>query len=89
MNVLYKGDDYMNQVKRIPTHIVIHEYLFTFEYLTWKGFKRKIDKRTIKSPSVEDAKILFKNWWQNIRTISKAEILDIKEIEENKQEIVL
>ena len=79
----------MERIKRIPTHIVIHEYLFIFEYLTWKGLKRKTDKRIIKSPSIEDARTSFKNWWKNVRTISKAEILDIKEIEENKQEIVL
>lgn len=84
----FRGD-YMEKIKRIPTRIVIHEYLLIFEYFTWKGFKRKNDKRIIKSTSIEEAQILFKDWWKNIRTISKAKILDIKEIEESKQEIVL
>lgn len=79
----------MEKIKRIPTGIVIHEYLITFEYETWKGKKRKIDKRILKLPNCEDPKRTFKAWWKNIRTISNAEILNIVEIKENIQEIVL
>ena len=76
-------------IKRIPTRVVIHEYLITFEYETWKGKKRKIDKRILKLPNLEDPKKVFKEWVKSIRTIAKAEILTIEEIKENKQEIVL
>ena len=79
----------MEQIKRIPTRVIIHEYLITFEYETWKGKKRKIDKRRLKLPNSEDPSKTFKNWWKNVRTIAKAEILTIEEIKENKQEIVL
>lgn len=79
----------MEQIKRIPTKIIIHEYLITFEYETWKGKKRKIDKRIIKSSNLDDTKTAFKDWAKIVRTMSNATILDIKELEENKQEIVL
>ena len=79
----------MDKIKRIPTKIIIHEYLITFEYETWKGQERKIDKRILKIPNCEDPKKVFKEWVKSIRTIAKAEILVIVEIKENKQEIVL
>lgn len=79
----------MDEVKRIPTKLEIKEYLITFEYKTWKGHKRKTDQRRIKHFDLEAAKKVFKKWSKTVRTMSNAEILDIKEVEENKQEIVL
>lgn len=79
----------MNQVKTIPTKLDIKEFLIIFEYETWKGHKRKTDQRRIKHYDLEAAKKVFKKWSKTVRTISNAQILDIKEIEDNKQEIVL
>lgn len=77
------------EVKRIPTKIEIKEFLITFEYETWRSHKRKVDQRRIKSFDSENVKKLFLNWSKTVRTMSNVTILDIKEIKENKQEIVL
>ena len=79
----------MDQVKTIPTKLEIKEFLIIFEYEAWKSRKRKTDERRIKHFDLEAAKKTFKKWSKSIRTMSNATILDIKEIEENKQEIVL
>lgn len=79
----------MDKIKRIPSKIEIKEFLITFDYETWKSRKRKTDQRRIKSFDSENAKKLFKNWSKKVRTMSNVTILDIKELEENKQEIVL
>lgn len=79
----------MEEIKRIPTKLEIKEFLVTFEYETWKGHKRKTDKRKIKHFDMQAAKEIFKDWSKTIRTISNAKILDIVEVKENKQEIVL
>ncbi|MCE5221874.1 MAG: hypothetical protein LLF98_11605 [Clostridium sp.] len=79
----------MEEIKRIPTTLEIKEFLITFEYETWKGKHRKINKRSIKHFDQQEAKRAFKDWSKLVRTMSNVQILDIAEIEENKQEIVL
>ena len=32
----------MEQIKRIPTQLIVKEFLITFEYVTWKGNHRKL-----------------------------------------------
>lgn len=79
----------MDEIKRIPVKLEIKEFLITFEYQTWKGNHRKIDKRSIKHFVQEEAKRVFKNWSKSIRTMSNVKILDIAEIKENNQVIEL
>lgn len=79
----------MEEIKIIPIQLEVKDFLVTFEYETWKGHKRKIDKRRIKHFDLQEAKAAFKKWSNKIRTMSNVQILDIAEIKENKQEIVL
>lgn len=79
----------MEGIKRIPTQLEIKEFIITFDYETWKGKKRKEDKRKIRHFDKQEAKKLFKAWAKAIRTMSNVQILDIAEIKENKQEIEL
>lgn len=79
----------MNEIKRIPIKLEIKDFLVTFEYETWKGHHRKIDKRSIKHFDQQEAKAAFKKWAKSVRTISNATILDIAEIKENSQVIEL
>ena len=79
----------MEEIKRIPVTLDIKEFLITFEYQTWKGHHRKIDKRRIKHIDSEAAKKEFKKVANKLRTMFNVRILDIAEIKENKQEIVL
>lgn len=77
----------MNEIKRIPIKLEIKEFLITFEYQTWKGNHRKIDKRSIKHFDEQEAKSAFKKWSKTVRTMSNVQILDIAEIKENSQVI--
>lgn len=79
----------MEEVKRIPTVLEIKDFIITFEYIAWRSNKRKTDKRSIKHFDKDEAKKVFKEWSSNIRTMSNAKILDIKEIQENSQVIEL
>lgn len=79
----------MDQIKRIPVKLEIKEFVVTFEYQTWKGHHRKIDKRRIKHVDSESAKKEFKKAANNFRTAFNVQILNVEEIKENKQEIVL
>lgn len=79
----------MNEIKRISIKLEIKDFLVTFEYETWKGHHRKIDKRSIKHFDHQEAKAAFKKWSKSVRTISNATILDIAEIKENSQVIEL
>jgi len=78
----------MEEIKRIPVKLSITEFIIIFEYQTFKGNHRKNDKRSIKHIDKQSAKEEFKEWSKNIRTMSNAKILDIKETE-NKQEIAI
>jgi hypothetical protein len=79
----------MDEIKRIPTKLEIKEFLITFEYQTWKGHHRKIDKRRVKHIDSELAKKEFKKAASKFRTAFNVQILNVEEIKENKQEIVL
>lgn len=79
----------MEQVKRIPIKLQIKEFLITFEYVTWKGNHRKIDKRSIKHINSEEAKKAFKRAAENFRTMFNVSILNIEEITGQNQEIDL
>lgn len=78
----------MDQIKRIPVKLTITEFIITFEYETFKGNRRKNDKRSIKHINKQAAKDDFKEWAKTIRTMSNVKILDITETE-NIQEIEL
>jgi hypothetical protein len=79
----------LDEIKRIPVKLEIKEFLITFEYQTWKGHHRKIDKRRIKHVDSEAAKKEFKRAASKFRTTFNVSILNVEEIKENKQEIDL
>lgn len=79
----------MNEIKRIPVKLEIKDFVVTFEYQTWKGHHRKIDKRRIKHINSELAKKEFKKAASKFRTTFNVQILSVEEIKENKQEIAL
>lgn len=75
-------------LKRIPTNICIREYRISFTYETLKGQYRE-QQRLIKQLTLEDAKSRFEEWAKTVRTMFKVEILNIEEIENNKEYIEL
>ena len=79
----------MEEIKRIPVTLEIKEFLITFEYQTWKGHHRKIDKRRIKHIDLELAKKEFKKVASKFRTTFNVQILNVEEMKDNKQEIAL
>lgn len=79
----------MEEVKRIPVKLEIKDFLVTFEYETWKGHHRKIDKRSIKHFDSELAKKEFKRAASKFRTAFNVSILNVEEIKENIQVIEL
>lgn len=79
----------VEEIKIIPVKLKIREYVITFEYETFKGHKRRTDKRRIKHISKDEAKTRFEIWAMNNRTIVNAQILAIEEIKEYEQEIIL
>lgn len=79
----------MDEIKRIPTKLEIKEFVVTFEYETWIGHHRKMDKRSIKHFDQQEAKAAFKRWSKSVRTMSNVQILDIAEMKENSQVIEL
>lgn len=78
----------MEEVKRIPVHLVIKEYLFNFEYETKKGHIRE-QQRSIKHLDKDEAKQYFKEWSKGIRTMFNVRILSIEELKDREQLIVL
>ena len=79
----------MQEVKKIPVKLEIKTFLITFEYVTWKGNHRKIDKRLIKHINSEEAKKAFKEAAEHFRTMFNVRILNIEEISEENQVIDL
>ena len=79
----------MQEVKKIPVKLEIKTFLITFEYVTWKGNHRKIDKRLIKHINSEEAKKAFKKASEHFRTMFNVSILNIEEIVGEKQVIDL
>jgi len=79
----------VEEIKRIPVTLEIKEFLITFEYQTWKGHHRKIDKRRIKHIDLELAKKEFKKVASKFRTTFNVQILNVEEMKDNKQEIAL
>ena len=79
----------LDEIKRIATTLEIKEFLITFEYQTWKGHHRKIDKRRIKHIDSEAAKKEFKKVADKFRTMFNVQILNIEEIKGNNQVIEL
>ena len=79
----------MQEVKKIPVKLEIKTFLITFEYVTWKGNRRKIDKRLIKHINSEEAKKAFKKASENFRTMFNVRILNIEEIAGENQVIDL
>ena len=75
----------MEQIKRIPTQLIVKEFLITFEYVTWKGNHRKTDKRTIK----QEAKKAFKKAVEHFRTMFNVSILNIEEVSGENQVVDL
>ena len=79
----------MNQIKRIPVKIEIKEFIITFEYETWKGHHRKIDKRTVKHIDLDLAKKEFKKAADKFRTAFNVSILNVEEIKGSSETIEL
>ena len=79
----------MEKIKTIPTKIQVNKYLITFEYETWKGHHRKIDKRLIKHINSEEAQKAFLKAAKHFRTMFNVSILNIEEMQEENQEIDL
>lgn len=79
----------MDEIKRIPVKLEIKEFIIIFDYQTRKGKRTKTSKRSIKHFDEQEATRAFKKWSKSIRTMSNAQILDIKEIKENSQVIEL
>ena len=79
----------MEQIKRIPTQLIVKEFLITFEYVTWKGNHRKTDKRTIKHINSEEAKKAFKKAVEHFRTMFNVSILNIEEVSGENQVVYL
>ena len=79
----------MQEVKRIPVKLEIKTFLITFEYVTWKGNRRKIDKRLIKHINSEEAQKAFLKAAKHFRTMFNVSILNIEEMQEENQEIDL
>ena len=73
-------------IKKIKRKININTYLVTFAYNTYKGYYRE-QQRLIKGFNKDDVKKFFKEWSNNIRTMTNAEILGIDELEEYTQEV--
>ena len=78
----------MEEIKRIPVHLVIKEYKVTFEYETRKGHRRE-EQRTIKHFNKEEARQYFKEWSKAIRTKLNVKILSIVELKDRGQIIEL
>ena len=74
----------MEDLKRIPVKLEIKEFIITFEYQTWKGHHRKIDKRRIKHVDLDLAKKEFKKAADKFRTAFNVSILSV---EENKDSL--
>ena len=79
----------MQEVKKIPVKLEIKTFLITFEYVTWKGNHRKIDKRLIKHINSEEAKKAFKEAAEHFRTMFNVSILNIEEMAGENQVIDL
>ncbi|MBB6625235.1 hypothetical protein H7E67_17605 [Clostridium gasigenes] len=75
-------------IKRIPIQICIRNYRVTWSYYTKKGHRRE-QIRTIKQVDIDSAKISFNEWAKTIRTMVKANILIIEEIENSHEYIEL
>ena len=76
-------------IKRIPVNLEIKSFLITFEYVTWKGNHRKIDKRMVKHINLEEAKKAFNKAAEHFRTMFNVSILNIEEIAGENQVIDL
>ena len=72
-------------IKRIPVNLEIKSFLITFEYVTWKGNHRKIDKRTVKHSNLEEAKKAFNKAAEHFRTMYNVQILNIEEVQGENQ----
>lgn len=79
----------MDEIKRIPTKLEIKEFLITFEYETWKGHHRKIDKRRIKHIDSDLAKKEFKKTADKFRTAFNVSILSVEENKDSSEIIEL
>ena len=78
----------MNDVKKIPTSIVIKEFLITFSYETRKGYYRE-QQRSLRTLDESNVKSLFNEWAKTVRTMFNVKILGIVELEEKRQVIAL
>lgn len=73
-------------IKKINRKLTLNTYLVTFEYETYKGYRRE-QQRIIKGFSKEEIKDFFKEWVNNIRTMSNVKILGVEKQEEYTQEV--
>lgn len=78
----------MEDIKRIPTKLEVADFIIEFEYETFKGHKKRKDKRIITYYSRQEVRDYFKKWARTIRTMSNVKILDTVEIEGTRKLIV-
>lgn len=78
----------LEEIKRIPIKLEIHEYLITYEYETWKGHRRKTDKRTVRHINMELAKKEFKKAAGKFRVAFNVQILDVTEIVGKSNQVI-
>ena len=72
--------------KKIKNRLVINKYKISFSYETYKGYYRE-QEREINAVSSNQAKEVFNNWKESIRTMSNAKILGIAKLKDNIQVI--
>lgn len=76
------------EIKKIKRKITINTYLITFEYETYRGYRRE-QQRTIRDFSEEEARAHFYMWGKEQRTMTNVKILGIEELEEQREEFDL
>jgi hypothetical protein len=79
----------MEDLKRIPVKLEVKSFIITFEYETWKGHHRKIDKRTVKHIDLDLAKKEFKKAADKFRTAFNVSILSVEENKDSSEIIEL
>lgn len=76
------------EIKRIPIKVVTKEFVIDFEYETKKG-RVSNDRRVLRHIDIELAKVEFKLWIKQSRTMFNAKILNVVEKEYSFQIIEL
>lgn len=74
------------EVKKIKRKIIIKTYLATFEYKTFKGYRRE-QQRIFRATENESVYKIFDDWKNEQRTMLNVQILSIIELKSKREEI--